>query len=372
MRAVYGLWEQSWADDAVLRDRARGLYADPARVRVIDHHSPAGTMQALHIVEPSPQRTPVLYQAGSSGRGAGLRRAACRMCVRLRPLGGRLGPRSRGCARKCGPPGGDPRMSWSSPWRRRSSRRAAEAFDRLAEYRSYVDHEGALTLLSGWVGVDYAGYDLDQKIRYIENDAGRAAMANFSGRSFARMDRSRSRRICGDRRHGAGLCGIARDVAEAMQRGSRQPVSTASISPMRCSPRPSPILSICWCRNCRSGASTKPPTRPARCGKSCSAPARAWRRGILPALRQPTPDAGGSASCSLIPPGFAHRRDHRRRFYRCRGRFPSRPHGLAVPAYPGVRAAPGVGFRPRLRHRQSCASDQCHRPAHESAARRQR
>jgi long-chain alkane monooxygenase len=55
-----------------------------------------------------------------------------------------------------------------------------EAFDRLAEYQHYVDHEGALTLLSGWVGVDYAGSALDQKIRYIESDAGRAAMENFT------------------------------------------------------------------------------------------------------------------------------------------------------------------------------------------------
>src|SRR5437016_9551392 len=35
MQAVYALWEGSWADNAVKRDRATGLYADPAGVREV-------------------------------------------------------------------------------------------------------------------------------------------------------------------------------------------------------------------------------------------------------------------------------------------------------------------------------------------------
>eukprot|EP01036_Dinobryon_divergens_P056895 gene56895-75977_t len=38
MALVYQLWEGSWADDAVRRDRASGVYADPARVRLVHHH----------------------------------------------------------------------------------------------------------------------------------------------------------------------------------------------------------------------------------------------------------------------------------------------------------------------------------------------
>ncbi len=56
----------------------------------------------------------------------------------------------------------------------------AQAAQKLAGYKTYIDHVGALTLLSGWVGIDYAGYNLDDKISYLENDAGRAALENFT------------------------------------------------------------------------------------------------------------------------------------------------------------------------------------------------
>ena len=37
MEILYRLWEESWAADAVKRDRAAGIYADPARVARITH-----------------------------------------------------------------------------------------------------------------------------------------------------------------------------------------------------------------------------------------------------------------------------------------------------------------------------------------------
>ena len=69
MQVVYKLWEGSWADDAVRRDQAGGVYADPSRVREVRHEGAHFRMSGVHLAEPSPQRTPVLFQAGSSGRG---------------------------------------------------------------------------------------------------------------------------------------------------------------------------------------------------------------------------------------------------------------------------------------------------------------
>jgi alkanesulfonate monooxygenase SsuD/methylene tetrahydromethanopterin reductase-like flavin-dependent oxidoreductase (luciferase family) len=71
MEILYRLWEESWAADAVKRDRAAGIYADPARVKRITHQGRQYRLDAPHLVEPSPQRTPVLYQAGASDRGRG-------------------------------------------------------------------------------------------------------------------------------------------------------------------------------------------------------------------------------------------------------------------------------------------------------------
>jgi len=69
MSLVYKLWEGSWADDAVLNDREKGVYASPSRVRTIQHTGAQYRVNAMHLCSPSPQRTPVLYQAGSSTRG---------------------------------------------------------------------------------------------------------------------------------------------------------------------------------------------------------------------------------------------------------------------------------------------------------------
>lgn len=69
MGVVRALWEESWEDGAVRLDRASGVFADPARVHAIDHHGTYFDVRGPHQCEPSPQRTPVLYQAGASARG---------------------------------------------------------------------------------------------------------------------------------------------------------------------------------------------------------------------------------------------------------------------------------------------------------------
>ena len=67
--AVYKLWEGSWEDDALLADKNRGIYADPAKVNKIHHRGARYSIEGPHLVSPSPQRTPFLFQAGSSARG---------------------------------------------------------------------------------------------------------------------------------------------------------------------------------------------------------------------------------------------------------------------------------------------------------------
>src|ERR1043165_7247394 len=66
---VYKLWEGSWEDDAVGRDRAGGVFPRPEKVHRVRHDGPTWRLDAIHLSEPSPQRTPVLYQAGSSPKG---------------------------------------------------------------------------------------------------------------------------------------------------------------------------------------------------------------------------------------------------------------------------------------------------------------
>ncbi|RII41940.1 LLM class flavin-dependent oxidoreductase [Galactobacter valiniphilus] len=70
---TYKLWEGSWEEDALKQDTS-GDHADPAKIHKIHHVGQRYSVEGPHLPSPSPQRTPVLYQAGSSE--AGLRFAA--------------------------------------------------------------------------------------------------------------------------------------------------------------------------------------------------------------------------------------------------------------------------------------------------------
>lgn len=68
MEVVKGLWD-SWADDAVLDDRAGGVYARAGRIRRIDHKGPHYAVAGPLNMPRGPQGRPVFVQAGSSDTG---------------------------------------------------------------------------------------------------------------------------------------------------------------------------------------------------------------------------------------------------------------------------------------------------------------
>jgi len=63
------LWETSWEEDAEQRDQVTGTYADPEKVHEVSHDGRFYRCHSPFAVAPGPQRTPVLFQAGTSSRG---------------------------------------------------------------------------------------------------------------------------------------------------------------------------------------------------------------------------------------------------------------------------------------------------------------
>ncbi len=181
MAVLYKLWEHSWDDDAVVADRARGVFADPDRVRAVRHEGPHFKLDAIHLCEPSPQRTPVLYQAGTSpaGRAFAGRHAECVFVSG--PSAAALRPRVaavRAAAVAAGRKPDSLKVYALATIVTGASGQAARA--KHAEYRRYADIDGALTLLSGWTGVDFSQLDRDATIAHVENDAGRTALENVT------------------------------------------------------------------------------------------------------------------------------------------------------------------------------------------------
>jgi FMN-dependent oxidoreductase (nitrilotriacetate monooxygenase family) len=68
---VLRLWE-SWGVDALVDDKAAGVFADPAQVQPIDHHGAHFQVRGPLTVPRTPQGRPALFQAGSSGAGRDL------------------------------------------------------------------------------------------------------------------------------------------------------------------------------------------------------------------------------------------------------------------------------------------------------------
>ena len=66
---TYKLWEGSWDDGALLQNRETGIHGDFDKIHRIHHVGKRYTVEGPHLVAPSPQRTPLLFQAGSSEAG---------------------------------------------------------------------------------------------------------------------------------------------------------------------------------------------------------------------------------------------------------------------------------------------------------------
>lgn len=75
LEVVYKLWEGSWDDEALVVDKSPGhpqdaVYADARHIHRISHEGKRYRVAGPHQSAPSPQRTPVIFQAGSSVAGS--------------------------------------------------------------------------------------------------------------------------------------------------------------------------------------------------------------------------------------------------------------------------------------------------------------
>jgi len=172
MNVVYSLWEGSWEDGAVVRDRERGVFADPEKVHRVHYEGNYHRIDAVHLSEPSPQRTPFLFQAGTSAKGRDFAARHAEGVFLSGPSRKVVAPRVadiRERARQHGRNPDDILIFLGVCIIAGRTEAAARAKER--EYRQYVSTEGALALLSGWSGIDFSKYDPDEPIRYVKNDA---------------------------------------------------------------------------------------------------------------------------------------------------------------------------------------------------------
>ena len=171
MEVVYKLWEQSWDEGAMVRDVAADVHTDPARVHTIDHSGRYYSVRGPHMCEPSPQRTPLLVQAGQSSRG--LRFGATHAEALFVAYQGvddakAQTPLIRDLAEAAGRSRDSVKLLMAVSCIVGETEREAKL-----KYDQYLDQaspEGALALFGGWTGIDLAGYEMSAPIRDFDSE----------------------------------------------------------------------------------------------------------------------------------------------------------------------------------------------------------
>ncbi|EMR2273977.1 TPA: LLM class flavin-dependent oxidoreductase [Klebsiella pneumoniae] len=154
LQVIYKLLEGSWEDGAVLRDRERKIFSDPRKIHPINHQGQFFSVPGIHLCEPSPQRTPVLYQAGASSRGKQFAAGHAECVFVAAPSKVLLKKTVADIRRRAAEAGRDPHSILIFNLQTvivGDTDREAQA--KWQEYKQYVSYEGALALLSGWTGI---------------------------------------------------------------------------------------------------------------------------------------------------------------------------------------------------------------------------
>ena len=218
LEVTYKLWEGSWEDDAVLRDTARGIYADPSKVHPINHAGKHYQVAGPHLSEPSPQRTPLLFQAGSSTRGRrfAAKHAECVFIVESQQSLNRAANIIADIRTQATRQGRHPDeilfLQGVSPV---VGGTEAEAKAKEADYIEQFSTEGSLAHLSGSVGVDLGAIDLDQPLETIDSQAMRGFV---KGLIESAPDKTQTfRDLVRTRIAGQFLTGSPDQIADALQ-----------------------------------------------------------------------------------------------------------------------------------------------------------
>ncbi len=187
LQVLYKLWEGSWENDAVIEDRQQRIYARPEKVHKVRHQGEFYKVEGYHLCEPSPQRTPVLFQAGASERGLGFagQHAECVF------ISGQTKAATRAQVDKVRAAavaaGRDPeaiKVFMGITVIVAPTEEQARA--RHAEYLSHASAEAGVAHFSSSTGIDFSAYELDEPIKYVKSNAIQSATKHLQNNDWTR------------------------------------------------------------------------------------------------------------------------------------------------------------------------------------------
>ena len=188
LEVLYKLWEGSWEDDAVIEDRQAHVYTQPEKVHYVRHSGEFYQVEGYHLCEPSPQRTPVLFQAGSSERGlqfAGSNAECVFISAQNKPATREQVDKVRASAVAAGRNPDDIKVFMGLNVIVGPTEEAARA--KYREYLNYASAEAGLAHFAASTGIDFADYELDEPIQHVKGNAIQSATKILKNNDWTRQ-----------------------------------------------------------------------------------------------------------------------------------------------------------------------------------------
>ncbi|MDQ0561164.1 FMN-dependent oxidoreductase (nitrilotriacetate monooxygenase family) [Rhizobium mesoamericanum] len=182
VEVLYKLLEGSWEEGAVVRDRDRRMFTDPRKVHEIGHKGKYFDVPGYQLSEPSPQRTPVLYQAGASGPGKAFAASHAECIFVAAPTKSVLQGYVADIRERIVAAGRDPKKVFIYTLITIiTDETEAKAQAKWEDYKKYVSYDGSLVFMSGWSGIDFGQYPPTDVVERIETNAIHSFVEHIAG-----------------------------------------------------------------------------------------------------------------------------------------------------------------------------------------------
>jgi FMN-dependent oxidoreductase (nitrilotriacetate monooxygenase family) len=218
MEVAFGLWD-SWEADALVLDRANGIYADPDKVHYLNHEGRWFHSRGPLNIPRSPQGRPVIIQAGSSGRGKAFAARWSEVIFALQPSLERMHVFAKdvraALAQEGRPPNSTRIMMAVMPF---VGATRAEAEAKRDLHDSLIEPRVGLSTLGAHANVDFSGLPLDADVAGIEATGSQGNLAALKSIAAGqKMTIADAGRIYGRGVMCPRIVGTAADVADELE-----------------------------------------------------------------------------------------------------------------------------------------------------------
>jgi alkanesulfonate monooxygenase len=216
---VLGLWD-SFDDDAIVAEKASGLYFDPAKLHFLGHKGKHFAVRGPLTIKRSPQGRPVIVQAEQSETGRDLAASVAEIIFTVQQDLGEARAFYAEMKERARRHGRDPDHVKIMPGVMTAiGRTRAEAEEKYERLQALIHPELGLKTLSDLVGLDLSPYPLDGPLPPLpetNTQQGRQRVVVELARRENLTIRQLYRRVAGQRAHRT-ICGTADEIADSLE-----------------------------------------------------------------------------------------------------------------------------------------------------------